>query len=261
MQTQRGAACSLSFNPLRERVADPFFPSTRLPLFFQRNQAASGRASAGMSGISAGHRSPRRNSCPIAGWFYRVHHRRTSLFPRCPSGNCFIKRRNVSTEEFPIRENTESMNPWRRRSDGRWLDDTLPVRYTRPWRFLSGLDKLLSLHGPPVLPPRLVVLLIRRVPLLSRPAPSSTRFHLNINLPLHCPLLLLTYLTGFLRFVPFVLPASRSLPFLRSCSLVSNSSSPTFCRASPSLFGTTQVYRRNFLRMLFLFLSNSVREV
>lgn len=92
---------------------------------------------------------------------------------------------------------------------GKELDDTLPVRYTRPWRFLSGLDKLLSLHGSlPLSPFAFGSSLDPRVPLLSRLAPSSTRFHLNINLPLHCPLLLHTYLTRFLRFVIFATVAS-----------------------------------------------------
>lgn len=84
---------------------------------------------------------------------------------------------------------------------GKELDDTLPVRYTRPWRFLSGLDKLLSLYElPRFSSARLVVLLIREKFLFSRavrrpPAPGFT-------LILICPSIVHFYYTHILAGLP-----------------------------------------------------------
>lgn len=107
----------------------------------------------------------------------------------------------------------------------RRTDNILPIPYTRPWRFLSTVDKLLSLLDPqlpshlpsiergPLSPPGYVQGLSSAVPM----QPSGIRAHLNINLPLHCPLLLLTYLTDFYFYCfprtsdlsPFVSPLPR----------------------------------------------------
>lgn len=97
-------------------------------------------------------------------------------------------------------------------------DNTLSIPYTRLWRFLSTFDKLLSLYarGPARPHPRSSSSRVSRggggthgtsraralfpppraTPRVA-PRPGLLGAHLNINLLLHCPLLLLAYLTGF----------------------------------------------------------------
>ena len=208
-----------------------FFVSSRPPLFFQEEQAASGRASAGMSGILARPtRSLRRNSCPLIQFqlpFYRAHHRlkKTSLFRRSfPQNRLSLKKKEEEEEEevdvtegrfrrWEEKGNKESMNRWtwtwlrgERNTFGRYFARSV---ITRPKEIpICLLINYCPYTGPPSI--------LRKTFRSFSPSPtsqsSSSRapFSTTTLIILICPTIVHFYYSHILRtFSPFYFPPFR----------------------------------------------------
>lgn len=166
-------------------------------IFFARSQAASGRAPTGMSGIFG----PTKKYWPNSAFhrYYPFH-----PFDKTTS-NSSLSRYSSEDDRRTIFHTMEAIDEY----CFSWMETMAEleerldlvktwsvewIRHTRPWRSLSALINYCPYSKPWSCEMRLA------------------RTHLNINLPLHCPPLLPTYLTDFY----FYDPSSLSWPSLTS---------------------------------------------